>query len=271
MTVFAKKAISLIMIALVLLQCSAAFAVPGEFVPEDILSKRAESRFDLDMDDTEFDPYSFSLEKIIIGIDPGHQKNADTEQEPVSPSDDQKTKDRMSPGAFGVRSGFAEYEINLAVSLKLVEYLQAAGATVVLSRSSNDVNISNIERAQLMNEAKVDFWIRIHCNSSCYQRTNGALIIAPHKRMEIHDSSVELGKEILTGFCAATGAECKGVSYTSTQTGFNWSNAPVATIEMGYLSNPAEDVLLGRESYQNTCARGIFEGIAAYCAMEAEA
>ena len=272
MTAFAKKVISIIVIAVVLLQGSAAFAAQDSFVPEDILAKRAESRFNADMaEDDDFDPYDYSLAGIVIGIDPGHQLKADSEQEPVYPYDDRKTKDRMSPGAVGVRSGIAEHEINLAVSLKLADFLRAAGATVVLSRSTDDVNISNIERAQLMNDENVDFWLRIHCNSSHYQRTNGALIIAPDKGMEIHDSSVALGKQVLAGFCAATGAACKGVSYTSTQTGFNWSNIPVVTIEMGYLSNPYEDVLLGRESYQRICAAGIFSGIAAYCVEEDEA
>ena len=272
MTAFVKKVISIMIIASALLWCGAAFAVQDSFVPEDILAKRAESRFDADVDeDDDFDPYAYSLSDIVIGIDPGHQQEADSEQEPVYPDDDRKTKDRMSPGAFGVRSGIAEYEVNLAVSLKLAEYLRAAGATVILSRTANDVNISNIERAQMMNEADVNFWLRIHCNSSLYQRTNGALIIAPDKGMDIHDSSVALGKQVLAGFCAATGAACKGVSYTSTQTGFNWSKVPVVTIEMGYLSNPREDVLLGRESYRNICAAGIFTGIAAYCAEEDEA
>ncbi len=271
MTAFVKKMLAIMIVASALLQCSAAFAAPGEFIPEDILAKRAASRFNADMNDTDFDPYGYSMENIVIGIDPGHQRTADPGQEPISPYSDKKTKDRMSPGAYGVRSGVAEYEINLAVSLKLAEYLKAAGAAVVMSRSSNDVNISNIERAQLMNEAEVDLWIRIHCNSSQYQYTKGALIIAPGNDMAIHYSSVELAKAVLTSFCAATDADCKGVSYTYTQTGFNWSNSAVVTIEMGYLSNPCEDVLLSRESYQSICAQGIFEGIAAYCAKEDEA
>lgn len=272
MTAFVKKMIAIMIIAAALLQCSAAFAAPDEFIPEDILAKRAESRFDSELnDDAEFDPYTYPLTGFVIGVDPGHQLTGDSEQEQVSPDNAKTTKDRMSPGTFGVRSGTAEYDINLAVSLKLAELLKAAGATVVMTRNTNDVNISNMERAVMMNEAGADFWIRVHCNSSYYQRTNGALIIAPGTDMKIHDDSVALAKQVLTGFCAATGAACMGVSYTSTQTGFNWSNSPVVTIEMGYLSNPQEDVLLCRDYYQNSCAQGIFSGIAAYCAEGDEA
>ena len=267
MKVFVKKIIAIFTVMAALLQWSAAFAVPADFMPEDILGKRARSRFNSSIEENDgFDPYAYSLDGFVIGIDPGHQLEADERQENVYPNSDIATKDRMTPGEFGVCSGIAEYDINLSVSGKLADLLKQAGAEVVLTRSKNDVSISNAERACMMNDAGVDFWIRVHCNSSKSQRTNGAAVIAPDSDMAIHDSSEELAQYVLTQFCAATGADCRGVSYTSAQTGFNWSNSPVVTIEMGYLSNPEEDVLLGRSSYQDSCANGIFCGIAAYCA-----
>ncbi len=271
MTTFVKKIIAMTITAIVLLQSSAVFAVPDGFVSDDILAKSAKSRFGVKMNTDESDNSAHVLEGCIIGIDPGHQLKADSEQEQVYPDNTELTKDRMSPGGFGVCSGAAEYEINLDISLRLAALLRAAGAKVVMTRSSNNVSISNMERAQLMNESGVDFWIRVHCNSSNFQRTNGALVIAPAKDMEIHPHSAMLAQHVLAEFCEATGAANKGVSYTSTQTGFNWSIVPVITIEMGYLTNPREDVLLCREFYRSRCAEGIFAGIAAYCAEEDEA
>ncbi len=271
MTAFVKKVIAIIITAAALLQCGVAFAAPDDFVPEDIIANGAESISDAELMDSEFNLSAYSLAGVVIGIDPGHQLNEDTVQEQVYPDNAELTKDRMSPGGFGVCSGAAEYEITLDISLRLAKLLRAAGADVVMTRSTNDVNISNIERAQLMNQSGADFWIRVHCNSSHSQRTNGALVIAPDKEMEIHDKSAELAEHVLENFCASTGAVCKGVSYTSTQTGFNWSEIPVITIEMGYLTNPREDVLLCRDFYRNSCAQGIFAGIAAYCAGEDEA
>lgn len=271
MTTFVKKIIAITITVTVLLQSSAAFAVPDDVVPEDILVKMTESPFDTEMNTDGSDKSAHVLEGFVIGIDPGHQLNADSEQEQVYPDNTELTKDRMSPGGFGVCSGAAEYEINLDVSLRLAGLLRAAGAKVVMTRSSNNVSISNMERAQLMNESGVDFWIRVHCNSSNYQRTNGALVLAPAKKMEIHPHSAALARHMIEGFCGATGAANKGVSYTSTQTGFNWSAVPVITIEMGYLTNPREDVLLCREFYRSRCAEGIFAGIAAYCAEEDKA
>ena len=201
------------------------------------------------------------LKGVTIGIDPGHQLKADNGQEQISPDDEKTTKDRMTGGCIGVRSGINEYDVNLAVSVKLMSLLQKAGATVVMTRTKNDVSLSNKERAEMMNDAGVDFWIRIHCNSSTSKLTEGALVIAPSKQMAISAQSEALGKLLLDEFCAATGAVNRSVIYSASQTGFNWSDSPVVTVEMGYLSNPKEDTKLCRASYQDACAAGIYNVI----------
>ena len=77
-------------------------------------------------------------------------------------------------------------------------------------------------------------------------------------------NATALGKALLDEFCAATGAINRSVIYSASQTGFNWSDSPVVTVEMGYLSNPQEDTKLCRASYQDACAAGIYNGIIKY-------
>ncbi len=48
--------------------------------------------------------------------------------------------------------------------------------------------------------------------------------------------------------------------------GFNWSQVPSVIVEMGVMSNPAEDRLLATDSYQQRLANGMAAGIAAYAA-----
>ena len=84
------------------------------------------------------------LKDVIIGIDPGHQLKADSGQEQISPNDEKTTKDRMTRGCTGVRSGVNEYDVNLAVSVKLMALLQDAGATVVMTRTKNDVSVPKV-------------------------------------------------------------------------------------------------------------------------------
>ncbi len=205
------------------------------------------------------------LSGISIGIDPGHQNTFDANLEPVSP-DDSRTKPCMTTGTVGVRSGVNEQYINLQVSLRLCSLLQDAGADVTLSRTDGNVTLSNRDRALLMNSANVDVWVRVHCNSAASCQTNGAAVLVPARSAnpEVYETSMLLGKCIYTSFCTTTGAKRLGVRTVATQTAFNWSDAPVITVELGYLSNTAEDMRLNRTDYQQLCAYGIYLGILDY-------
>ena len=43
-------------------------------------------------------------------------------------------------------------------------------------------------------------------------------------------------------------------------TGNNWSKVPTTLIELGYMSNPAEDRLMQTAAYQQRMIRGISKG-----------
>jgi N-acetylmuramoyl-L-alanine amidase len=51
-------------------------------------------------------------------------------------------------------------------------------------------------------------------------------------------------------------------------TGFNWSKIPVVLVEMGYMTNPQEDIKLSTPEYQYKLAQGIVTGIEKYLASE---
>jgi len=209
------------------------------------------------------------LEGRIIGLDPGHQLTADIELERISPVS-KLMKFRMSTGATGIKTGTAESFINLLIAVKLKDMLTESGAKVVMTRVEQDVFLSNAERASVMNTAGVDFWIRLHCDASSDSKLSGACVLIPtaSETQNIYDKSLTLGISVLDAFCASTGAKKLSIVSLSNQTGFNWSQSPVITIEMGYLSNPCDDVRLNRDAYQSACAKGVFDGILAYFAAE---
>lgn len=207
-------------------------------------------------------PAAGPLDGLVIGLDPGHQAQGNSDPEPVSP-DSSETKPKVSSGTAGVASGIDEHVVNLNVGLKLRDMLEEAGATVVMTRTSADVDISNVERAELFNEEQVDLAVRLHCNGVDDQSEQGAFMIVP-KSNPYKDDCDRAAELILNNYIETTGLNDKGILTMGNQTGFNWCERPIVNIEMGHMSNPDEDLLITDKDFQSTMAEGIYKGILAY-------
>ncbi len=204
----------------------------------------------------------------VVAIDAGHQKRGNNGKEPNGPGSS-TMKAKVSSGTSGTATGLPEYKLNLQVAKKLKKELEQRGYEVVMIRAKHNVNISNVKRAQIANKAKADAFIRIHANSANDSGVSGALTIAPtgnnkYLRAGIRKKSTRLSKKVLSAFCKATGAKNRGVMYTDTMTGINWCKVPVTIVEMGFMSNPAEDRKMASSSYQKKIVKGIADGIDDY-------
>lgn len=189
--------------------------------------------------------------------------------EPAAPGSSVMIR-KVSSGTQGRYTRVPEYVVNLQVGLKLKARLEGLGAKVIMTRTTHDVDISNAERAQMMNAAAVDCWLRIHADGNDNPAVHGVSMLAPARgTMNTTDASVqaaslELANALLAPVIAATGAKNNGVALRSDQTGFNWSAVTVCTIEMGYMTNEMEDRLLVTDDYQNKIANALAEGFVNY-------
>jgi len=203
---------------------------------------------------------------LVVCIDPGHQASANNGQEPVGPGSAQ-TKAKVTAGATGVVTRQTEHALNLALALKIKERLERYGVTVVMTRSTEAVDISNAQRAQVANEAGADLFLRVHADSNTNADISGISTLYPAGNdwvAPIRAESLKAASVVHAEMIASAGAADRGVKARSDLSGFNWSTVPSVLVEVGFLSNPNDDKQLATAEYQDRLADGIARGVLKY-------
>ena len=184
------------------------------------------------------------VKPMRVCLDPGHGGNA---------------ANSGDPGAIGP-GGLREAYVNLALTYRVKELLEPAGLAVLLTREA-DSDVGLYERAALANDANADAFVSIHCNASD----------SPASGVETYCLALggpagKLASLIQARVVQATGAINRGVK-TANFAVLRETNMPAALVEVGFISNPAEEARLKDASYQRNVARAIAWAIAEYAGV----
>ena len=208
-----------------------------------------------------------SKEKYVVCLDPGHQTKGNPALEEIAPNSDKK-KAKVTTGTRGVVTKKYESELMLEIALKLKTSLESKGYKVIMTRTKNDVDISNKERATFANDNKADVYIRLHADGSENKNAAGASVLTSSPKnkytTKVQKESEKFSKILLEEYVKATGAKNRGLIYRDDLTGTNWATVPNTLIELGFMSNAEEDKKLSEKDYQDKIVKGLVNGIERY-------
>ncbi len=205
------------------------------------------------------------LSGITVCIDPGHQETGRILTEPKGPG-----LSGTYTGSIGMARGVVtrrmESIVVLEIGFMLRDALLEEGATVVMTRETQDIYLTNIDRADIAAEANADFFLRLHCDYRDNQAAQGIGIFCPissdyAKAIADREGWEAMGNLMLSAMQKATGQTRGNVTLSNQYIGNNWAAMPSFLIEMGYMSNPIEDVLLSSAPYRRRLVEGMAEGI----------
>lgn len=173
----------------------------------------------------------------------------------------------IDPGAN--RPDVLEKDINLAIALGLKNELNQYGAKVVLSRQT-DVELSPecdnekvrgryhrdlAARVEMVEESDADLFISIHANAVASAQRHGAEVFFSAKS----ETGKSLAQFIQTELCKVT-----QVSRTAKSADYfvlRRNKIPAVLVEVGYITNIEERLLLQTPEYQKKLAEAIANGI----------
>lgn len=200
----------------------------------------------------------------VVVIDPGHDARANLATEPIGPG---STARKISDGGgtHGAVTGIREPELTLDVALRLRKLLRAAGVRVVMTRThTSGISMGNVARARIANRAGAALFLRVHADGATSPDARGSHTLTPALRRgwtdDVYAASRRAAMLVQAELVRALHFPDRGVQERSDFTGFNWADVPVILVELGFMTNPAEDRALSTRAVRQRAALGLCRG-----------
>lgn len=176
------------------------------------------------------------------------------------------------------KQGAVEKDLNLAIALQLRDYLQQAGAVVVMTREG-DYDLADsgtdklsrrktedlIRRAQFIRDKKASLFISIHMNSIPSPKWSGAQTFFYPNHPDNSVLAALIQDEIKRNLenTQRVAAQVNTVYLLKAI-----EDIPSALVEVGFLSNPGEASRLADANYQKMVSASVYQGILRYASGE---
>lgn len=176
----------------------------------------------------------------------------------------------IDPGKIGINQAL-EKDLNLAITLRVKEYLEAQDVQVVLTRETEDglydADASNKKvqdmkrRIEIIEQTAPDLTVSIHQNSYPEEYVNGAQVFYYTGSREGQKVAELLQKSLVERLDPDNHRQVKANDsyYLLKKT-----STPIVIVECGFLSNSAEAAKLCDEDYQDRVAWAIHMGVLQY-------
>ncbi len=167
-------------------------------------------------------------------------------------------------GASGADTGVKESDLNLQVALYVQEALEAAGARVLMTRTTaaalGDTKKADMaRRRQLLETEGADAAVSIHMNKFSDRRVRGP--------MAYYQAGADQGQALAQCVIDSL-TEALALKGRLPNPGNNFVTrvplCPAVLVECGFLSHREEERLLQEEAYQRTLAEAIARGVVSF-------
>lgn len=194
------------------------------------------------------------LRGIRICVDPGHGGQT------------RMSSTHYTGGAVGVSTRQTESDVNLRVSLLLQQYLEAAGAEVVMTRVSDDRCTRNPDkqaeldfRTNLANARGCDLFLSVHHNDAGRSQSNYSAVFYPSNTVK----SVSLAENIGQALHMNMGVMTIGAKSGKYRV-LDHIQMPGVIVEASFMTNYEEDRRLSSLAYNKLEAKAIATGVLNY-------